>query len=749
MITKGASTTCPPSQEVQAADTISVSINASVTPVTPIGNFSAIPIHSSTSRTILKNVKLGASGTGAGSVSGELSDVNFKTTNQTAEETRGTISVVVELNEIATDTVTVPFSISGTAVQGAGADYQITASPVIINPGDKTATIYITLNNDGLAEGDETLILGIDSPINATRGPQYIHTIKIVDPPEISFSEISSTQTEDSGVTGIMIELSKGSSQDVTVTFTRSGNATWGADEDYFTYPGSLTIPSGSLSGMLVVEIIDDNYDEYDETAIISLASPVNALLGSDQSHTLTILDDDTPPQISFLVPTQVVSEEVGEFTTTVALSEISGKPVNIPYTLSGTATAGDYIIHDPSPLTIPPGNSVVNIQMDILEGDGWEVDETLVITLGAPQNAVMGSPSEQTIIITESSSIPIVNFASASTNLVEGDLVVNLDVRLSNAWSQPVVVPFSATGTAQYGLDHDYLMSSSPLEIPVGWTQGTIQVLIRDDVLDENTENILISFGVIENGLPGTVTSHQITIQDNDDPPRVSFVTNGSSVMEFFGTVTVYAELDKPSLSDVTVPLNLSGSAVLNSDYMISTQNLLIPAGDLTGSFQISIVDDAVYDPDENVIITFGSPTNADLGIPATYTLLIEDDELPPCKVGSHLLTIGSDAISLSMVNQGESVLFTGGSITWVDAGGNVPRLISINFAGVEVFSGDEKPVYFTYSAMEDFASLDNQMITYQFNGPLGAGTHSLVSFFLSPVDGSTCSLTEIFNVH
>ena len=211
------SSACPPSQEVQGADTISVTISTSVTIVTPIGNFSAIPINSSSSRTILKSVKLGASGTGAGSVSGKLSDVNFKTTTQTAVETQGTISVVVELNEVTTNVVTVPFSVTGTAVQGAGADYQITTSPVVINPGDKTTTIYITLNNDGLAEGDESLIIGIDAPINATRGPQYIHTIKIVDPPEISFAEASSTYAENSGVTVLMVELSKASTQDVTV----------------------------------------------------------------------------------------------------------------------------------------------------------------------------------------------------------------------------------------------------------------------------------------------------------------------------------------------------------------------------------------------------------------------------------------------------------------------------------------------------------------------------------------------------
>jgi Flp pilus assembly protein TadG len=743
------STTCPPSQEVQAADTISVTINTSVTPVTPIGNFSAIPISSSSSRSILKNVKLGASGTGAGSVSGKLSDVNFKTTTQTAVETQGTISVVVELNEVSANTVTVPFSVTGTAIQGAGADYQISSSPVVINAGDKTAMIYITLNNDGLDEGDESLIIGIDTPINATRGPQYIHTVRIVDPPDISFAEVSSTHAEGSGVTGLMVELSKGSPQDITVSFSRSGSATWGAGGDYVTSPASLTIPSGSLSGMLSLTIFDDSTDEYDETATITMASATNALIRGNYYHTLTIIDDDAPPQVSFFVANQVVSEEIGEFTTTLRLSEISGKPISVPYSESGTTIPADYLIHDPSPLLIPPGSSTVDINMDILEGDGYEEDETLILTLGAPANATLGSITQQTIVITEESTLPTVDFMSTSTSVVEGDLVLNLIVRLSNAWSVPVVIPFSASGTAEQGLGKDYMLSTSPLEIPVGWTQGTIQVLINDDELDEITEDFTISLGAIENGLPGTLTTHQITITDNDLPPEVYFTSVSRTVLETHGAVVVTVEMDKPATQDVTVPLILSGSATLNTDYQISTENLFIPSGTTSRTFQITILDDMFYDPNETVGVRLGTPVNAALGSPINYILLIEDDELSTCEVGSHLLTVGSDMFSLSIVNEGENLQFTGGTVNWVNAGGNKPYLISASFAGVGVFSGSEKPTSYSYSALVDFASLDTQAVTYYFDGSLGAGTHSIVSNFQSPIDGSTCSLTETFTVH
>ena len=58
--------------------------------------------------------------------------------------------------------------------------------------------------------------------------------------------------------------------------------------------------------------------------------------------------------------------------------------------------------------------------------------------------------------------------------------------------------------------------------------------------------------------------------------------------------------------------------------------------------------------------------PLMLDLGSPSSFTLVIEDNELPPCDVGIHLLTIGTDSINLSVVNEGEDVIYTGGSVSW-----------------------------------------------------------------------------------
>ncbi|MEJ2447082.1 MAG: Calx-beta domain-containing protein [Anaerolineales bacterium] len=741
------STSCPPSHDVGLADSISVRVDTSISPFAIIGDFGPIPISSSSSRTILKKITLGESGTGAGAIVGSLSDVNFKTTNQSAIETQGTISVVVELNQTATDLVTIPFSTTGTATKGV--DYTISSSPVTISPGQKITTIYITLLNDGIAEGDESLFIGIDTPTNATKGPQDIHMVTIQDPPLVSFTTASSTQSEDAGVITLTITLSNAINQDVTVPIISGGTAVWGISGDYVTAPQPVFIPAGTLSTSLTVIINDDLIDEDDEIAAMGLGTPSNALLGSIPMHLMTIQDNDLPPQVQFFTPIQYVSEDIGVFTTTLQLTSPSAKLITIPFTISGTTSPSDYTLIDKSPLKIPPGSDTVEINFEILEGDGMEPDETLILTLDSPTHAELGSPAEQTVIITESSVAPDVYFTSSSQKLQEENRIVSILVQMSNAWGQDVVIPYTVSGSAVAGAGQDYILSASSLTIPVGHTQGSIEVQLLDDDLDESDETIVFDLGTVTNGTAVSPTSHTVTITDNDEPSRVSFVGSGVNKDEGDGSFTVTAILNRISIHDVTVPLVFSGSATNPADFSASSASLFIPAGSLSDSISISIVDDVTFEADESILINMGSPTFADLGTPSVYTINIADDDLPPCDVGTHLLTIGTDTITWSVSNQGEEIVFTGGSISWPEALPNQPYLLAVKFDGSTVFSGSEKPNSFSFTSSEPFLALDTTDVVFTFDGALGIGTHQLQASFQNMVSGASCSVVETYVSH
>jgi hypothetical protein len=498
-----------------------------------------------------------------------------------------------------------------------------------------------------------------------------------------------------------------------------------------------------------MVTINNDLIDEEDETAIISLVNPANAMLGSTPTHAMTILDDDVSPFISFFAPNQVVSEEIGVFTTSLRLSEVSGKNISVEYTTSGTTVPEDYVIHNPSPLVIPAGSTTVDISMDILENDGWEVDETLILTLGSPVNASLGSPAAQTIIITEQSLAPDVFFSISNQTVVEGNLLLDVNVQMSNAWESNVVIAYALSGTAVRGSMQDYQITPDPLVIPIGWTQGALQVQIIDDDTDESDEYFRITLGEITNGNLGSPTVHTVTIVDDDSPPELNITDGYHSVDEDAGTISGTVALSSLSVKDISVPLIISGSATQGSDYTISTTNVVIPAGSTSQNFVITITDDSDYEPRERIAVDLGEPVNGELGTSTNFVVDIDDNDLSPCEVGTHLLTVGADSLSLSMVNEGQDLVLTGGSITWPETLPNQPRLNEIDFDGAVIFSGSDKPTVYSYIAWEGFSSLATESVSYQFDGSIGSGEYTIVNNFQNPDNGVTCSLTETYTNH
>ena len=91
------------------------------------------------------------------------------------------------------------------------------------------------------------------------------------------------------------MNLSAASGLNVTVDYAVTGTAT-GSGADYTLANGTLTINAGETSGTVTISnIVDDSIAEGSETVIVSLSNPSNATLGSDDTHTYTIIDNDKP----------------------------------------------------------------------------------------------------------------------------------------------------------------------------------------------------------------------------------------------------------------------------------------------------------------------------------------------------------------------------------------------------------------------------------------------------------------------
>jgi hypothetical protein len=110
----------------------------------------------------------------------------------------------------------------------------------------------------------------------------------------------------------------------VTVNYAVTGGTATGSGVDYTLASGTLSFAPGEISKSLTAAIVDDTVDEADETFIVTLSNPANASLGSNASHTYTILDNDDPETIT------VVSANGGENWQTGASYRITWTSGNV-----------------------------------------------------------------------------------------------------------------------------------------------------------------------------------------------------------------------------------------------------------------------------------------------------------------------------------------------------------------------------------------------------------------------------------
>jgi Flp pilus assembly protein TadG len=709
---------CPlaPEDVVNLGDRIIVQVGATYRPwFLPFVNFPSFPITAVTRRTIIKNVQV--EGTPPSPVT---PTVSFVLSDQSQLEGAGAMTAVLQLSAATDKAVVVPYSIDGTAENGV--DYNISPGQVVFNPGDTLAEIVIDVIDDDIDEDNEAVVLTIGTPQHAVKGSPDVHLATIIDdddPPTISFTLAEQSQPEvTSGVA--VLTLSAVSSRDITVHLDAAGTAQRGVDFDISS--GIVILPAGTANFPIIIGVTDDIMDEDDETIILSMGEVINATRTSPEQHQYTIVDNDLPPLVFFTWENQVVDEGVGRVAVEVQLSEPSAKDISVPLSVSGTATKGSDFDYDFAIYNIPAGEFTQSITVWILaDGNGEEGDETIVINMLSPTNATKSSPSTHTVSITDEEVIPEVYFSSSGQSADESSGTVIVIVAASSAPSQDISMPVSLGGSAVQG--EDYTVNSGAVAIPAGGATGQIRITLIDDGIDENNETIILTMGTPVNATKGIPDVHTVSILDEDSEPEVYLISSGETVPEDVGTVAITARLSVISGKNVTVSFSSNGSAEMGAgkDYTISSSPLTIPAGSSSGDILVSVNDDAVFEINEQAVISLGSATNATIGLPASYTLTIQDNE-PVCPTADSSPTFGStsDGNKLVWTLQSPNPLvvinLTAVTVSWPS--GTDANVTAITF-GSPVYTGNANPPYLSVTTPVPLwnGAFTTQQMIFKFN--------------------------------
>lgn len=204
----------------------------------------------------------------------------------------GTMTVSVTRSGSGCGTSSIQYeSLSGSATEGE--DFADTSGTLAWGPTDTTATFDVPIVDDSLDESDEQLRLRLGSPVGGVLDNRTLIAGTIADndaPPRVNFVTTSGSGAEPGQLVDVSVRLSTVSGQPVTVSLTRAGTATSGAD--YFA-PTKITVPAGQREASFSIEVVDDNIVEGTETATLTLAAPVNAVLGALRTYQLTVLSNE------------------------------------------------------------------------------------------------------------------------------------------------------------------------------------------------------------------------------------------------------------------------------------------------------------------------------------------------------------------------------------------------------------------------------------------------------------------------
>ncbi|MBL7670089.1 MAG: hypothetical protein JNM39_06355 [Bdellovibrionaceae bacterium] len=320
---------------------------------------------------------------------------------------------------------------------------------------------------------------------------------------------------------------------------------------------------------------------------------------------------------------------------------------------------------------------------------------------------------------IDQASSLPTIStqkiyLDTVQITMSEGS-VAKINVALSEYLKKDLLVSLSLND-----LDHRFQTVPTSILIPAGTLSSQVVLQSIDDSIYQGNQTITLTISSNENSVTADPDTLTINLIDNETPSRfVQLSSSSQTVYENSGTASVNLVLSAVSNLDVTVPVTVTGTATGGSvDYFLATTvPIVIPAGSTSVPINLTIIDDNAVEPNETIVFTLGTPTNA--------------DGPPPQGIAVHTITLIDDDVNIAI-----------NDVTVNEAAGNAIFTISLGKASVHDIQVDWSTANGTALAGTNFASSSGMAII------LSGATTATVSV---PIIDSPefCAVNRIFYVN
>lgn len=525
-----------------------------------------------------------------------------------------------------------------------------------------------------------TLTLLIIAACGEDEDPASISTVQ--------FANGDQTASENGTAITVSISFDKAADKDGTITVT----LTEGADTDYTTHyttnpngsSGSieLQVSKGQTSTQFTLTPVNNALLADDKTIELSISDVSSGFeIGTLDSKTITIIDDEGPTQVNFATATSSTAENLtdgidvtinlssaapGTGTITVAFTSTTAT-YTTDFTTEPTATDGEFQV------PVAQGATTVTFKVKPVDDGAVNAAHTIIFTLDEASGAVaLGTAiTTHTFTITDNETPSVVAFDEESSSVDESDaegITIPLTLTPQTNGTGTIVVTF-AGGT--YGTDFttDPEAVSGEITVPVASDATTASFKVIPTNNDNTNAGPEITFtlsevtGIVTLGTTGL--THEVIIQDDDA------ITTIADVRAMY------------TASNITIAAGtrIKGVVVSNNNNLTS-RNIFIQ--DETGSIALKFASANTFAQGDELLINVGgitltrtvqsSSTDANLGplLIGLYNASVPNANAS--KTGTGTVPAATD-ITLTQLNSGEyeGKLVSVASVYFPDADGIV----------------------------------------------------------------------------
>ncbi len=574
-----------------------------------------------------------------------VAELEAKAAFEAAQQTQQTPPPTPEVNitsaAAGTEGSNVTFTLSATPAPAAdlavsvtvatSGDYGVTAGSrtVTIAGGTTSKTLTLPTTDDSTDEADGSVTLTLNGGSGYTVGQFSSETAQVQDDddPQQQQQQPVVSVTGGSGVTeggnaSFTVTASPAPASALSVSVTVTANGDYGAT----TGSRTVAIPTGG-SATFTVATTDDGNDEADGsvTATVNVGNgyTVSTSQGAD---TVSVADDDVPV-VSISGGSGVT--EGGDASFTITASPVPAADLTVSVTVTAN---GDYGATTGSRTVTVPTTGSATLTVATTDDGNDEADGSVTATVNVGNGYTVSTSQGADTVSVADDDVPVVSISGGSGVTEGGD--ASFTITASPVPAADLTVSVTVTASGDYGAT----TGSRTVTVPTTGS-ATLTVATTDDGNDEADGSVTATLVDGSDYDLGTVKTATVGVADDDDPPVETAITisiEDASASESASDLVFRVTLSEASNEDVTVQWATSHSQSANRarggqgythDFWHARGEILIRAGETSGTGAVWLNQDSRDEPDEVFTVTLSSPTGATLEREEGTMTIIDDD--------------------------------------------------------------------------------------------------------------------------